>query len=153
MIKWLLIVGIIVCGVMTGVLIHNHFLSRFQLFKDFEKACKNIVGEISFLKTDKLTLISKLEFNNKYAKEFRDKYILLGKGYSRVLSESENQFLNEFLDSIGKNNVDGEVYNLGYYEQLIKEHISASQEKYERYGVLAIKLSIIISALIVIILI
>ena len=153
MIKFLLIVGIEICGVSCGVIIHNHFLNRLQFFKDFEKACKNIVGEIAFLKTDKFTLLSKLDFHSKNTKEFRDKYIMYGKGFSNILNENENIFFNEFLDSIGSNNVDGEVYNLGYYERLIKEYISTSQEKYNKYGVLAIKLSIIISALLVIILI
>ena len=153
MIKILLMVGIVVCVILCGVIANNYFLNRLIFFKNYEKACKDIVGEISFLKTDKITLISKINFSSKHAKEFRDNYILYGSGHSSILSETENKFFNDFLNSIGNNNVDGEVYNLAYYERLIKEYVVRAQEKYDKYGVLSIKLSIIIAALLVIFLI
>jgi len=152
MIKMFLILGIIICGVTFGIIIHNHLFNKVRIFKDFEKICKDITSEISFLKTEKYTLLKKQTPNNQYSAAFLNQYLLSGKGNITLLKEKENNILNEFLDSVGNKNVDGEIYNLEYYEKIIKEYMDDMQEKYNKYGVLSIKLSIILSALLVIIL-
>jgi len=80
-------------------------------------------------------------------------YLLLGKVDCAYLKNAENKALNDFLNSIGKMDVDGEINNLNYYENLIDEYCVATEENYLKYGVFSIKISIIIGALIVIFLI
>jgi len=57
MIKLILIIFIIVCSVLIGIGIKNHLQNRLDIFRDFKDLIKNISGEITFLKTDKYTML------------------------------------------------------------------------------------------------
>ena len=80
MIKFLLIIGIVVCCALIGVGIKNYFLIRFKIFKDFKGVCKSISNEITFLKTDKYTMLKNQALDTKQCRQFIDEYIVLGKG-------------------------------------------------------------------------
>lgn len=153
MIKFILIIAIIVCSSLIGVVIKNHFLNRLNVFKEFKELCKILSTEISFLKTDKYTLLKKQQFKLKGSADFINDYILLGKGNLNILNTSENRLINDFLNSIGKKDVDGELHNLKFYENLISKECVVAEEKYNKYGLFAIKISIVFGTLIAILLI
>jgi len=153
MIRIILMIGIVVCCVLIGNMIKNCLFVRCQIFKDFKGLCKSISNEITFLKTDKFTMLNNREFLDKRSAEIIHNYLLLGKVDCAYLKNAENKALNDFLNSIGKMDVDGEINNLNYYENLIDEYCVATEENYLKYGVFSIKISIIIGALIVIFLI
>ena len=151
--KLLLIIGIVICCVLIGLGIKQYLFNRYRLYSDFKEFCKQINSEIVFLKTDKFTLINKQRFENKHINEFLKDYVNKGVGNSRMLKEEENLKLNEFLDSIGKKDVSGEIDNLSYYESQIAKSCLVAEEYYNKYGLFAVKMSIIVGSLIAIVLI
>jgi len=153
MIKLILIIFIIVCSVLIGIGIKNHLQNRLDIFRDFKDLIKNISGEITFLKTDKYTMLKNQHLKNKHSNQFLNDYLVLGKGELSILKSHENKELNNFLNSIGKKDVDGEIYNLNYYENLIEKNYTLAETNYNKYGVFSIKMSILFGVLLAIILI
>lgn len=153
MIKLVLIILIIVCSVLIGNTIKNYLKNRYEIYLDFKDLIKSISNEISFLKTDKFSLLKNQNLKNKNSENFLKSYINNGNGESWILKENECKELNTFLNSIGKKDIDGEMYNLTYFETLIDKNCRTTQENYNKYGVFAIKMSILFGALLAIILI
>lgn len=153
MIKLILIILILLVSVAIGLTIKNFFSTKYNIYVDFKDIIQSIKSEISFLKTDKRTLLKKQCCKNKHAQEFLNDYIKLGQAETMFLTSNENLRLNEFLDSIGKSDVDGELMSLKYYENLINKDCQVQEEKLNKYGNFSVKLAIIIGTLISIILI
>jgi len=120
MIRIILMIGIVVCCVLIGNMIKNCLFVRCQIFKDFKGLCKSISNEITFLKTDKFTMLNNREFLDKRSAEIIHNYLLLGKVDCAYLKNAENKALNDFLNSIGKMDVDGEI-NLSEIESKNKD--------------------------------
>lgn len=153
MIKLFLMVGIVVCCALIGAVIKNYLYVRAEIFKDFNGLCKSISNEISFLKTDKFTILKNNGDLSKQSKVIIDDYVVLGKADSIFLKNYENKAINDLLSSIGKKDVDGELNNLTYHQNLMENYHKKNEDIYVKYGVFSIKISIIIGALIVIFLI
>lgn len=153
MIKIFLIISIVVCCALIGVVIKNQLLIRLNIFKDFKSICKGCSNEIAFLKTDKYTMLKKCSISIKQSCQLVDDYIVLGKCESKYLKTQENKLINDFLNSIGKMDVDGEINNLKYYEDVISNHYFKAEDNYNKYGLFSIKISIIIGTMIAIFLI
>ena len=153
MIKTLLIISILIVSVVIGLTIKNYFSVRHQIYLDFKDIIQSIKTEITFLKTDKISLLKKQNCSSKVAQENLNDYIEAGQAETKFLNQNENFKLNEFLNSIGKNNIDGEIMGLQYYENIIIKDCNLSEEKLNKYGTFSVKLAIIIGTLIAIILI
>lgn len=153
MIKTLLIVAIIVVSVLIGVVINKYLVVRKNIYDDFKDMIQTIKSEISFLKTEKLSLLKNYKCKNKNVEDFLNNYISCGQANISFLKQEENEELLKLLNSIGKSNIEGELNNLEYYEGVIIKNCRNAQEKYDKYGTFSIKLSILFGALVAIILI
>ena len=153
MIKILLIGGVIAISVMVGVYIKNYLLCRYQIFSEFKNLLQSMKLEISFLKTDKRNLLKKYNFKNKHLRKF-----VIAYSDSRIedciyLNRDENIKLYEILESIGKNDVEGELRSIDYYENIVFNYCNIAYDNLNKYGNFSIKLAIILGTLIAIIMI
>ena len=153
MIKFFLMMGIVVTCVMIGTIVRNYLFVRCQIFKDFKGLCKSISNEISFLKTDKFTMLRNRVFLFKQSKAIIDNYLMENNVECVYLKSVENKTINDFLNSVGKMDIDGELNNLKYYGDLMEEYYRINEDIYNKYGTFSIKISIVIGVLIVIFLI
>ena len=153
MLKLVLISLIFLCSISIGVLIKKHLYIKHQIYLDFNDIIKSIKSEIYFLKTDKEQLLKKQSCINKESEEILQEYIRYNKVTSKYLDDSENNKIYEMLENIGKNNVEGEIKSLEYYENILSKNCQLAGEKYNKYGIFAVKLSIIAGTLISILLI
>jgi hypothetical protein len=152
MIKALLIIGILTTSVCIGVVINNYFSMRVKIYKSIISIIQSIKSEIQFLKTNKISLLKSQNVDNVCVKEFVNSYVELGAGEILYLRPNENVEINKLFDSIGKSDIDGELNNLKYYEELILRNCKESENKFMKYGSFSIKMAILIGTLISIIL-
>ena len=89
----------------------------------------------------------------KQSKAIIDNYLMGNNVECVYLKSVENKTINDFLNSVGKMDVDGELNNLKYYCDLMEEYYRINEDIYNKYGTFSIKISIVIGALIVIFLI
>lgn len=153
MLKLILICLIIVTSVLIGVSIKQYLYTKHQIYLDFKDIIKSIKTEIYFLKTNKEELLKKQICKNKSTQEILTGYLDNGRVNSIYLSQSDNIKIAEFLNNIGRNNVEGELASLEYYENIINSNCDIAYNNLNKYGSFSIKLAIIIGTLISIILI
>lgn len=67
------------------------------------------------------------------------------------LTKYENQKMFEFLNSVGKYDVEGELSNIERYKQIFDAFYKESIEKNKKYGVLYSKLGVMLGLIVVII--
>lgn len=153
MIKLLLILAIIGCFVLIGVIIKNYFFARVECFSQFKNLCKELENQIFFLKTDKSTILKNFSIQNNFVKEFANSFLQGGAGKISILKQPELTLLNNFILSIGKSNVEGEIANIRFYETSINTQLVLAQNSYSKYGMFSVKMSILAGTLFAIILI
>lgn len=153
MIKTCLIISIMIVSFLIGFCIKNYLNIRHVIYVDFKDLIQSIKTEINFLKTEKIALLKNQKCQSKHSQEFVNKYIISGCGGSAYLKQNEIDELNNLFNTIGKNDVDGELNNLEFFELKINKKCKETEEKLNKYGVFSIKMSIVLGALIAIILI
>ena len=142
-----------IVSVCIGISIKKYYSARYQFFLEFINLLQYMKAEISFLKTDKFIILSKTLNKSYMINGFIREYISTCKGNSSILTNEENNCLNDILNSIGRNDVNGELNNIDYYLVEINKKYNEALEKYNLYGGFAVKISIVIGALVVIFLI
>lgn len=153
MIKVLLLFGMMGISIAIGFRIKKHYHTRYKIYYEFKNLLQEIKSEISFLKNDKNIILSRISDKCNVIGDFIKRYIKYGVGSCETLSCEENLYLNTILDSIGKNDVEGELNNIDYYFTIINQTYCDVLDKYNRYGGFAVKIAIVIGALVTIILI
>lgn len=152
MIKFLLLVAVIlVCG-FAGYILNLYYKTRIDIYEDVLRMCNTFKSEIYFLQTDFKTLLSNFSAG-KTTSAITQEYLKGERVSSVFLKPKESGDLTEFFSSIGKHDVDGEIKNLTYWEGVFKLKRDAVKDFYDKYGVMILKLSIIVGSMLAIILI
>ena len=113
--------------------------------------CNDFRSEIYFLQTDYKTMLTRGNYA-KQTSQLISCFLKNGQTNSMFLKPKENGEINEFLLSIGKRDVDGEIKNLVYWENVFQIKQTQVRQFYEKYGTLILKLAIIVGAMLAIIL-
>ena len=122
MIKVLILTMILVSSGYLGLSISNVYKTKLNFFKELSSFTKNIKNEISFTKTDTLTMIKIYQSNTtfgKFLKSYGDALM-----QNKQLSMCEIKTLIDeqiYIDSATKDviaNMFAELGNIGYIEQL-----------------------------------
>jgi len=152
MIKFLLLVAVILVCAFVGYLLNLYYKTRIDIYEDVLKMCNTFKSEIYFLQTDFKTLLANFS-SCKTTTAITQDYLKNGRATSVFLKQKESGELVEFFSSIGKRDVDGEIKNLGFWEEVFKTKRDAVKGFYDKYGVMILKLSIIVGSMLAIILI
>ncbi len=152
MIKFLLTLAVVGICALIGFVIYSYIKNRVQLYDEILKLINDFKSEIYFLQTDFTTLLKRQNYG-KGVMGLVDSYLKVGQATSVLLKQTESKVVNEFFNSIGKHDVEGELKNLGYYESVFKTEYEKKNVVFNKYGSLVLKLSIIAGALLAIILI
>lgn len=141
--------------------ISKYFKRRKNFYKEYFNFLQTLLSEISFLKTDLVSIINRqIENNNstdftKTLKVFQD-YISKDNNSqlainSSILSKEENQELTNFFSSIGKKSLLDEIENIKHTTTLIEQKSNQVSEYFSKYSPISIKSGILISLLVIII--
>lgn len=152
--KFVLIVVIVVAFCVIGVLVYSNYLTKKNIYKCMVGFCDYSLLEIKFNKTNFKSIIEKyLDSSCLEVKNFLNSYLNNSIYNSKVLKNEENITIQNFLSSIGKKDVDGEVFNLNKYKEIFKNKLELAKEDEKKRGVASLKISIILGLLVAIILI
>lgn len=166
MIKYLLLFGIFGLTTFLGFEFSKTYTKKTHFYNDILTFCKVLKSEISFLKTDILTIISreryesdlskiltqissKMESSNGLNKE--DIQQILTK-YS-FLSSKDNELLCGLFCNLGRLSYQEQIAELEYYIACFDEESSKQQEKSIKMAPLCKKMGILIGITICILLI
>ena len=138
MIKIICLIVLCVAFVLLARGVRDYYAKRKNFSLDMLNLIKTISSEISFLKKD----IKLICTNNSFglADEMINQYYRDNKVCINYLSAHENQLLLDFMNSLGKQNVQGELGNLEYYKLKFEKFSSECESKYNTHGVLIYKL-------------
>ena len=111
------------CGLL-GINIGKAYTEKYDFYKELYMFCNNLKNDISFLKTDILSIIEKNNFKSKLANILNDIKLLLKKNTlikkNEILEILDNYaFLNE-QDKVCLSSIFSEIGTLGYEEELAK---------------------------------
>lgn len=151
MIKLLLILVIFIMCFCVGYVINSYLKNRILIYEDLCRMCNDFRSEIYFLQTDYKTMLTRGNYA-KQTSQLISCFLKNGQTNSMLLKPKENGEIKEFLLSIGKRDVDGEIKNLVYWENVFQIKQTQVRQFYEKYGTLILKLAIIVGAMLAIIL-
>lgn len=137
--KLFLILIMIGLFVLIGIVIYNYFLYRNRLYKDLIYICVYLKNNISFSKNEINVLLNDCcnhigKISNYSIKNLNSNITFLKK--------DDICNIREFLDSLGKGDVDYEIKNLEYFESKFKLLESETNEKLQKNGLMYLKLII-----------
>ena len=125
----------------------KYYKNRTKIYSDLIEFCVYCKNQISFLNNDKQNLIS--SFLSK--RESLISETLYGKN-QRNLNEEENGEIIQFINNIGKFDVEGELQNIEYYSSLFMLKKEKCQKEESTIGVMCLKLGWLLGLLLCIVL-
>lgn len=146
MIKLFLLILVVLTCSLIGYIINLYFKEKVLLYDDFVRMCNDFKNEIYFLQTDVSTLLNKYNCG-KSTRSMLENYLKNGKCSSVFLKKEECENFGDFLSSMGHCDVDGEINNLTYWENVFKTKQENAKLFYDKYGLAILKLSIIFGAI------
>lgn len=138
-----------------GLQIRAYYRKRERILNDILSFCNIFENEVKFSKN----AISKIVQDNlnKFDKELSDvleAYFVHGTEKAcKYLNKKEQEFLDKFMQSLGKADEEGEIRNLNNYRTEFLRIKEDGQQDCKKYGSFALKMSIVIGLLVVIVLI
>ena len=148
--KILLLVLIFIFFLFLAVFIYYKYLIRYKLHKDCEFVCKNLKNNITFNKNNLEKLLELVSENITNI----TKDILTKKRVSQLfINKNDVNLINQFLNSLGKGDVEYEVNNINYYENVFSDLKKLSYSQLKTNGAMYLKLIIGVGLAMVIILI
>ena len=166
MIKIILLFTLLGITTYLGFQTSKVFITKENFFCDLLHFTKNIKAEISFMKTDIISILNRNQYQSKFG-EFLTKYKLLLNDKKQYSKEKITNIINDVINL--KNNQSEaisqmffEMGNIGYYEQIerleyyveiFKEFYEESRESSLKMIPLCKKMGILIGFLVCIILI
>lgn len=123
---------------LLGVIVYAFYLYRYKLYSDLIYICKNLKNKISF---------TKIEINNILEDCFDDisktsKLFITKRNSVSMFLKKDNLIVDEFFSSLGKGDVDFEMKNISYYENIFSNISKEAQEKVKSSGLMYLKLFI-----------
>ena len=152
--KFTLILILVLAFSLIGILIYLNYNSKKNVYKCLVDFCDCSLLEIKFNKTNFKKIINKyIKSCNFEMKNILNSYLERKPYNSKILNSEENEVVQNFLCSIGKKDVDGEVDNISKYKEIFKLSYEKAKEDEKKHGVISLKISIVIGLLLAIILI
>ena len=152
--KIILILIVVLGFAIIGLLIYLNYNSKKNIYKNLIEFCDYSLLEIKFNKSNFKKIIENYLNNcNLEVKNFLSSYLNRSKYSSKVIKNEDNAIIQNFLASIGRKDVDGEVYNLNKYKAIFISAFEKAREDEKKMGVASLKVSIVLGLLIAIILI
>ncbi len=154
--KILLFILILAGLTFIGYCFSKKYKDRIAFYKEFNMFCNVLENQISFTKNSISSIAGKYypAYKSKFKKVLSD--VLINKNkYEKldILNEQENNYAENFFNSLGKLDVKGEILNIKNNKSEITEKINECTQDDIKYGNLGIKLGFILGLLICIILI
>jgi len=165
MIKFAILMGILCLSSFVGFEMSKTYKEKLMLYEDILSFCKTLKNEISFLKTDILTIINREQYKSHFGQilsDFSDKTKdkdsfdkeqignLLNK--YKILTEQDKNLLTAFLYSLGKLSYEEQIASLEYYINIFDDLIKKQSENNKKMVPLCNKMGILIGLVICIVL-
>lgn len=150
MIKILLLIFVFSLIVYIGYGIFNYYKTRASFFKDLTTFINKLDDEISFLKSDlvSLTCAEKQVYGDEFnsvLKEFHNHLTSLSKEFianSNFLTREELNEINTFFNSLGKSGLEEQKVCIAFYKRRFNEQFQKLIGEKESYGIVGFKLCI-----------
>jgi len=149
--KFVLLVMLFVCFVLIAVAVYFFYYIRYLIFKDLYYISGYIKNNIVFNKNSISDILSTCKDNvSLYTRLYISKKNIK---YFKMMNNNDKKNIDMFFDSLGKGNVDYEINNLNYYENVFNNFIINSKENVNSKGIVYLKLVILFGVIVVILLI
>ena len=135
-----------------GVQLKHNFFTKKEIYGQLVALCEKYKQEVGFLKTDVYSAVQKCVESNSVLNGIINNFFSDDKINHPQLSESEKQEVFNFLDGLGKQDVEGEIKYAEFYKILFEQKQVKYSEQYEKFGGFSVKMSAIMGLLICIIL-
>lgn len=149
--KFFLLIILFVVFVFIGIFVWATYYYRNLFFKDMEYVCKYFKNNISFNKNNLGDLFQIVENN---ISSITKSYLKNEKNIKGMLLKKKDiELCREFVRSLGKGDVEWELNNITYYENIFEENKHSSKNELDKNGSMYFKLIIGIGLAVCIILI
>jgi len=149
--KFVLLVMLFVCFVLIAVAVYFFYYIRYLIFKDLYYISGYIKNNIVFNKNSISDILSTCKDNvSLYTRLYISKKNIK---YFKMMNNNDKKNIDMFFDSLGKGNVDYEINNLNYYENVFNNLMINSKENVNSKGIVYLKLVILFGVIVVILLI
>ena len=149
------LVLIIVLGcsfIILGLNVKKHYKQKSDFYDCLVKFLSVLNQEISFLKSDLESIINSHHYSEDFD-YFLQEYLLNRKVNLSFLSDEENYQLLQFLDSLGKGDVEREINNLSYYSIQFSDKLVKVKQDESTNGNMYFKLVSLVGIVVCIVLI
>ena len=148
-----------------GFQVANVYKAKQDFYVDLLSFTKSIKNEISFMKTDILTILQKYEYKSQFNKFLKDYQNLLKlKNYNKneidkilatfsFLNEYEKNTINQMFFELGNIGYTEQLERLNFNENVFKETLEKSREKSDKMMPFCKKIGFLMGALVCIVLI
>lgn len=146
--KLFLIILIILSSSLLGFVIYLNYSSKRKTYGYLVNFCDTCLLEIKFNKNNFKKIIEKnLDSYNQEMKKILSSYLDKEKYNSKLFKKNEVVSIQNFINSLGKKDLDGEVQNLNKYRELFEQNFKKSKEDEQKKGVVSFKLFIVVGML------
>lgn len=146
--KLFLIILIILSSSLLGFLIYLNYSSKRKTYSYLVNFCDTCLLEIKFNKNNFKKIIEKnLDSYNQEMKKILSSYLDKEEYNSKLFKKNEVASIQNFINSLGKKDLDGEVQNLNKYRELFEQNFKKSKEDEQKKGVVSFKLFIVVGML------
>ena len=135
-----LFILVFVVFLLIGVFIYCKYYFRYQLYKDLTFVCKYVKNNISFRK-DKVNIL----LNDACSGiSYFSKHLILNTNINILIIYKKQDIdnVNKFVKSIGVGDIDYELNNLQYYENVFDDTRVVARDLLNKNGIMYIKLMI-----------
>ena len=138
--RFVLLILLFMIFVIIAILVYFVYYFKYILYKDMVYICRFFKNNIAFNKNKVAELFNKINHNI----SFFTKSVIYKKtnNISILLKKSDMLIVDDFVASLGKGDVDYEISNLNYYENLFEENRTMAKELLQKDAVMYLKLII-----------
>ncbi len=147
----LLVIAVFV--VYIGVGIKRYYRNREKILNEIIQFCNIFENDLRFNKNAISQIVSDnlSKFDKEFAKVLKAYFLENTMIDCKYLNKKEQEMLEKFFQSLGKNDEDGEIRNLNNYRTELTKIKDDGLSECKKYGEFSVKISLIIGALIVVI--
>lgn len=150
-----LYVAILIGSTVMGASFSKKHQTHLNVFKELNVFANVLENQIKFKKNSlKIIVKDNLYLFSSPLNNTLSSYFISPNSYVGIyaLTVQENEFLQSFLNSLGKSDSTGEINNLNFYKSEINKKLDESKENYKKLGTLGTKLGFIAGLLMIIVL-
>lgn len=151
--KFSLLLIVFSCVVYFGYQIKEKLKSKKIFYEELIAFCEDYKREIGFLKCELKSIVDRCTKNDGLINEVLIGFIENKECKIDFLKEEEVAEIKSFLLSLGKQDIDGEINNVDFYEGKFKTKLGEHVQRFDKFGGFSIKMSALLGLLICVILI